>query len=65
MKKDHIDIPQPSSRFQKVVCKECEETQVLYSHASTQVACNSCGNIISQPTGSKAEINGKISGSAE
>lgn len=65
MKKDHIDVPEPSSKFQKVVCSECEETQVLYSHASTQVACNSCGNVIAQPTGSKAVIYGRVSGSAE
>ncbi len=64
MKKDHIEIPVPSSKFQKVNCNECDEQQIVYSHASTQIACNSCGNIISEPTGSKALINGKISGSA-
>ncbi len=65
MKKDHIEIPKPSSKFQKVDCIECGEQQVVYSHASTTVACNSCGNNIAEPTGSKAKINGKISGSAE
>ena len=65
MKKDHIGIPKPSSKFQKINCNECGELQVVYSHASAQVACNSCGNSISEPTGSKARINGKISGSAE
>ena len=65
MKKDHIGIPKPSSKFQKVNCNECGELQVVYSHASTEVSCNSCGNTISGPTGSKALINGKISGSAE
>ncbi len=65
MKKDHIEIPKPSSKFQKVNCDECGEFQVVYSHASTLVACNSCGNTIAEPTGSKAKINGKILGSAE
>ena len=65
MKKDHIEIPKPASKFQKVNCNECGELQVVYSHASMQVACNSCGNSIAEPTGSKAIINGKISGSAE
>lgn len=65
MKKDHIEIPKPTSRFQKIDCKECGETQVVYSHASTPVTCNSCGNIIAQPTGSIAKITGKVSGSAE
>ena len=65
MKKDHIVIPKPSSKFQKVNCNECGEVQVVYSHASTPVICNSCGNTIAESTGSKARINGKISGSAE
>lgn len=65
MKKSHIEVPRPSSEFQKIICDECGETQVVYSHASTQVACNSCGNTIAEPTGSKAMINGKVSGSVE
>ena len=65
MKKDHIEIPEPKSKFQKVNCKECGEMQVLYSHATTPVTCNSCGNLISKPTGSLANIFGDISGSAE
>ncbi len=65
MKKDHIEIPKPASKFQKVDCSECGEQQIVYSHASTTVACNSCGNTIAEATGSKAIINGKISGSAE
>ena len=65
MKKDHIGVPKPSSKFQKVNCEECGEVQIVYSHASTKVACNSCGNTISEPTGSKDKINGKVSGSAE
>ena len=65
MKKDHIGIPEPSSRFQRVSCEECNEEQTVYSHASTPVVCNSCGNTITESTGSKAKINGTVSGSAE
>jgi small subunit ribosomal protein S27e len=60
MKKNHISIPTPSSKFYKVLCRECEEPQTVYSHATTPVACNSCGNTIAEPTGSRAKINGKI-----
>ena len=28
MKKDHIEIPKPSSKFQKVNCNECGELQI-------------------------------------
>jgi small subunit ribosomal protein S27e len=65
MKKDHIPIPVPSSRFQKVTCKECEETQVVYSHATTPVTCNSCGNLLTESTGSKTIFSGQVVGSAE
>jgi len=65
MKKNHIEIPMPGSKFYKVNCKECSEQQIVFSHASTPITCNSCGNIIANPTGSKAKIIGKISGSAE
>ncbi len=65
MKKDHIEIPKPSSRFQKVNCNECGEQQVVYSHASTSVACNSCGNVIASPTGSKSVLNGAVLGTVE
>ena len=65
MKKDHALMPTPSSRFQKIACKECEAIQVVYSHASLKVTCNSCGNPLTQPTGSKAIVFGQVVGSVE
>ena len=65
MKKDHVLIPAPSSKFQKIKCSECEEEQVIYSHTTTVIKCNSCGNPIAQPTGSKAKLFGKISETIE
>ena len=50
MKKAHIPIPEPSSKFQKIKCSECEEEQIVYSHTTTVIKCNSCGNPIAQPT---------------
>jgi len=65
MKKDHILIPEPRSKFLKINCNECGELQIVYSHASILVTCNSCGNILAKPTGASAEILGKHSGNAE
>ena len=65
MKKDHVLIPEPNSKFQKIKCSECEEEQVIYSHTTTVIKCNSCGNPIAQPTGSKAKLFGKISETVE
>ena len=64
MKKSHIEIPEPSSKFQKIECGECGEIQIVFSHVSSLVTCNSCGNAIAEPSGSIAKIHGKISGSA-
>lgn len=61
MKRNHIPIPEPSSKFQSVSCAECGEQQVVYSHASTPVMCNSCGNLLAEPTGSKARLHGNVS----
>ena len=60
MKKDHVLVPEPSSKFNKVKCHECESEQIVNSHSSTQVICNSCGNVLSKATGSIAQINGKV-----
>ena len=65
MKKEHILTPEPSSKFQKVKCKECNEENIVYSHATTEVTCKSCGNIVSEPTGAVASLHGKVSGTAE
>lgn len=65
MKKEHILVPQPNSKFQKIKCKECDEENIVFSHASSDVTCKSCGNVIAEPTGSVAIFHGEISGSAE
>ena len=65
MKKEHILIPEPTSKFLKINCKECEKESIIFSHVSTSVTCKSCGNVIAEPTGSKARISGKILGTAE
>jgi len=65
LKKGHILIPKPRSKFQKVQCKECSAENILYSHVTSTVTCKSCGNVIAEPTGSIAKINGTVSGVLE
>ena len=59
MKREHVPVPAPASKFNRVQCDECKETQVIYSHATTIVTCNSCGNEVAKPTGSAAALKGK------
>ena len=65
MKKEHVLITETNSKFLKVNCKECEKENIVYSYASTPVTCKSCGNVIAEPSGSKARIIGKVLGTAE
>ena len=60
MRAGGADPPEPGSRFNTVRCAECSEIQVVYSHASTVVRCNTCGNVLASPTGSLARINGQV-----
>jgi small subunit ribosomal protein S27e len=61
LKKSHILVPKPKSKFQKVLCKECNAENILFSHVTTTVTCKSCGNVIAEPTGSVAKIHGTVS----
>lgn len=49
-----------STCFLRVQCVDCENEQVIFSHASTPVNCEVCGKTLASPTGGKAEINTEI-----
>lgn len=46
--------------FMRVQCVDCENEQVIFSHASTTVNCEVCGKTLATPTGGKADINTEI-----
>jgi small subunit ribosomal protein S27e len=48
------------SKFIKVRCKDCENEQVLFNKASTEVSCHICGSKLAMPTGGKSLIKGEI-----
>lgn len=53
-------VPMPKSKFYRVACKKCKNTQIIFNKAATLVRCQKCGEILAVPTGGKAEIRGKI-----
>jgi len=53
------------SRFLMVRCAECGNEQLVFSHASTPVKCQVCGNTLSVPKGGKAEIKATVLGAVE
>ena len=60
MKKRKILIPMPKSKFILVKCPDCENEQVIFNHATTEVKCLICGRTLARPSGGKAIIKTKI-----
>jgi len=60
MRKENILIPKPRSNFLSVRCTSCQEKQVIFSHATSDINCKSCGNPLAKKTGGKSAILGEI-----
>jgi small subunit ribosomal protein S27e len=60
MRRDNIMIPKPRSNFLSVQCLRCEEQKVIFSHATMDLFCKSCGESIAKKTGARANILAKI-----
>lgn len=68
MSKDEILfklLPAPKSRFITVKCLKCGNQQVTFSHASARVHCKVCGEVLLEPTGGKARVEGEVVGALE
>jgi len=48
------------SKFAKVECKNCGNTQVVFDRSATEVKCLVCKAVLAEPTGGKAKINAEI-----
>ncbi|RDE14772.1 MAG: 30S ribosomal protein S27e [Candidatus Thorarchaeota archaeon] len=49
-------VQQPKSRFLKVKCLDCENEQIIFAYASTEVKCLKCGKVLAKPSGGKARL---------
>ncbi len=56
VKKRKILIPQPKSKFLRVLCKVCGAENIVFDHATFPARCKVCGTVLVRPTGGKAEI---------
>lgn len=50
----------PSSKFLKVECDKCNETQVIFNSPASKVECSNCGEKIAESTGGRGEILGEV-----
>ena len=46
--------------FYSVRCGDCENEQIVFGKASTEVACAVCGTTLARPTGGNADIEHEI-----
>ncbi|WP_229111780.1 30S ribosomal protein S27e [Halapricum desulfuricans] len=49
-----------AGNFHTVVCPDCENEQIVFGKAATEVSCAVCGHTLAVPTGGKAEIEGEV-----
>jgi small subunit ribosomal protein S27e len=54
-----------AGNFYTVQCPDCENEQVVFGKAATEVACAVCGHTLARPTGGKAAIEGTVVGTVE
>ncbi len=48
-------IPTPKSKFLRVKC-DCQNEQVIFGNASTEIRCVVCDKVIAEPTGGRTKI---------
>ncbi len=57
---EEIIFKPAESKFVKVKCKKCNNEQVIFSRAATEVKCLVCGELLAKPTGGKSDILAEI-----
>jgi small subunit ribosomal protein S27e len=46
--------------FYRLRCDDCENEQVVFGKAATQVNCAVCGSTLATPGGGEAEFHGEV-----
>jgi len=54
-----------AGNFYRVACPDCENEQVVFGKAASEVACEVCGHILAVPTGGEAVIEGEVTETVE
>jgi small subunit ribosomal protein S27e len=53
-------IPKPRSVFLRVRCQKCGNEQLVFSNAVNKITCNVCEELLAEPSGGRAKINGDV-----
>lgn len=46
--------------FYRIRCPDCENEQIVFGKAATDVACTVCGHTLVRPTGGDADVDGEV-----
>ncbi|MFC6836224.1 30S ribosomal protein S27e [Halomarina ordinaria] len=49
-----------AGNFYQVRCPDCENEQVVFGKAASEVPCAVCGHLLVRPTGGNAAIEGEV-----
>ncbi|MUV89363.1 30S ribosomal protein S27e [Halapricum sp. CBA1109] len=49
-----------AGNFYSVACPDCENEQIVFGKAASEVACAVCGHTLAVPTGGNADIKGEV-----
>lgn len=53
-------LTRPKSRFIRVKCEKCNNSQIIFNKPAHDVNCLSCKEILAQATGGTANIKAKV-----
>ncbi len=53
-------LTRPKSRFIRVKCEKCNNSQIIFNKPAHDVKCLSCNEVIAQATGGTANIKAKV-----
>ncbi|AWB27766.1 30S ribosomal protein S27e [Halococcoides cellulosivorans] len=46
--------------FIQITCPDCENEQVVFEKAASEVSCAVCGHTLARPTGGLAAVEGEV-----
>ena len=53
-------VNQDKSKFVRVKCSKCKNSQVIFGKASTKIQCLECKGVIALPSGGNSKIRARV-----
>jgi small subunit ribosomal protein S27e len=53
-------LTRPNSRFIRVKCGKCNNSQIIFNKPAGDVKCLACNELLAKPTGGIADVKGTV-----